>query len=167
MKKIMVAAVAIAISAFARAATVDWGYTGSSTEVGYTVYLYTAAVASEYNSFDALIADSFASATVESKKVGPKTTYKIADNSVADNDLGTTLYYVLVSNSEATTYSYGSSNISAFTYDPGNQETSPGSLALTSANFSSSGTITSVPEPTSGLLILLGMAGLALRRRRA
>ena len=26
---------------------------------------------------------------------------------------------------------------------------------------------TSVPEPTSGLLMLLGMAGLALRRRRA
>lgn len=31
------------------------------------------------------------------------------------------------------------------------------------ANWSSS----SVPEPTSGLLVLLGMAGLALRRRRA
>lgn len=31
----------------------------------------------------------------------------------------------------------------------------------------SSGTWTAVPEPTSGLLMLLGMAGLALRRRRA
>ena len=30
-----------------------------------------------------------------------------------------------------------------------------------------SGAVASVPEPTSGLLILLGMAGLALRRRRA
>ena len=30
-----------------------------------------------------------------------------------------------------------------------------------------SGKIESVPEPTSGLLMLLGMAGLALRRRRA
>ena len=37
-----------------------------------------------------------------------------------------------------------------------------------SATFGSSGWYTqSVPEPTSGLLILLGMAGLALRRRRA
>jgi hypothetical protein len=34
-------------------------------------------------------------------------------------------------------------------------------LAGTSANFQS------VPEPTSGLLMLLGIAGLALKRKRA
>jgi len=35
-------------------------------------------------------------------------------------------------------------------------------------NFATGGNFTaSVPEPTSGLLMLLGMAGLALRRRRA
>jgi len=33
--------------------------------------------------------------------------------------------------------------------------------------FTSGGWYSSVPEPTSGLLLLLGMAGLALRRRRA
>ena len=35
------------------------------------------------------------------------------------------------------------------------------------ANVASTGKFTAVPEPTSGLLMLLGMAGLALRRRRA
>ena len=34
-------------------------------------------------------------------------------------------------------------------------------------NFATGGNFTAVPEPTSGLLMLLGMAGLALRRRRA
>ena len=38
-------------------------------------------------------------------------------------------------------------------------------MALTSvANV---GEIANVPEPTSGLLMLVGLAGLALRRRRA
>ena len=34
-------------------------------------------------------------------------------------------------------------------------------------NYASAGNFTAVPEPTSGLLMLLGVAGLALRRRRA
>lgn len=166
MKRIMIAGVAVAISAFAQAATVDWGYVGQSSEVGYSVYLYATAVEAKYTSFEALIADSFASGTVETKRVGPNTTYKIANTSAAANELGDVLYYVLVSGSDASTYTYGSSNISALKYDPGNMETSPGALGLTSSNFSSSGTIGSIPEPTSGLLLLLGVAGLALKRKR-
>ena len=43
------------------------------------------------------------------------------------------------------------------------------SLDFTSSNWGGSGwqKIEAVPEPTSGLLLLLGVAGLALRRRRA
>ena len=40
-------------------------------------------------------------------------------------------------------------------------------LALNASSFANSGTIANVPEPTSGLLMLVGLAGLALRRRRA
>ena len=36
-----------------------------------------------------------------------------------------------------------------------------------SAGFSGAGWYTAVPEPTSGLLLLLGMAGLALKRKQA
>ena len=42
---------------------------------------------------------------------------------------------------------------------------------FTAANFSSTGwssaTATNIPEPTSGLMLLLGVAGLALKRKRA
>ena len=40
-------------------------------------------------------------------------------------------------------------------------------LGLSASDFTNSGTIANVPEPTSGLLMLVGLAGLALRRRRA
>ena len=39
----------------------------------------------------------------------------------------------------------------------------PDNFVFASANY----TVASVPEPTSGLLLLLGVAGMALRRRRA
>ena len=40
-------------------------------------------------------------------------------------------------------------------------------VQLTNATSLTPGSFTAVPEPTSGLLMLLGVAGLALRRRRA
>ena len=54
-------------------------------------------------------------------------------------------------------------DISAYDYEAGSP--APGTVGVTS--FANSGTIAGVPEPTSGLLMLIGMAGLALRRKRA
>ena len=49
-----------------------------------------------------------------------------------------------------------------------NAKTSSQAAALDiSGGYAGAGWYTAVPEPTSGLLMLLGMAGLALRRRRA
>ena len=54
-------------------------------------------------------------------------------------------------------------SIADYDYEAGSP--APGTFALNS--FANSGTIAGVPEPTSGLLMLIGMAGLALRRKRA
>ena len=40
-------------------------------------------------------------------------------------------------------------------------------VGANSISFEGNGTWTAAPEPTSGLLLLLGMAGLALKRKRA
>ena len=45
--------------------------------------------------------------------------------------------------------------------------TSPAAAKWTGSNFTQNYTASSVPEPTSALLLLLGVAGMALRRRRA
>ena len=61
------------------------------------------------------------------------------------------------------TFYYNSVSTAGLTYEAGSK--SPGT-AMMSTQFSSA-TIGAIPEPTSGLLLLLGVAGLALRRRRA
>ena len=55
-------------------------------------------------------------------------------------------------------------NVSTYTYEAGSPQ--PGILGLNAASFTNSGTIANVPEPTSGLLLLVGMAGLALRHKQ-
>ena len=81
------------------------------------------------------------------------------------------VYWVIVDGSGApTTYNYVKTDMSAFVYNPDNQESSPGSFSsVTAADMlaGSSGSFGAAPEPTSGLLMLLGMAGLALKRKRA
>ena len=50
-----------------------------------------------------------------------------------------------------------------FTVSGMTDNTYAGTMSFASSNY----TVASVPEPTSGLLLLLGVAGMALRRRRA
>ena len=168
MKKIMIALVAVGVVCLAKAASVDWTYTGVAANNGYSLYLFTTAVSDSYESFNALIAGAIDNGTVVKKTVGPKTSYTMASRTAsnASIDASATLYYVLIADSKAETYKYGSVAASALVYDPGAQQTSPGALMLNNASFTSTGTISSVPEPTSGLLLLVGMAGLALRRKQ-
>lgn len=150
----------------ANAATVDWKYTGTAAEQGYTVYAFTSAVAAQYDTFDDLIASaSTYTGTVNPVSGRTGTTYYTNPTSLTG--VSDTLYLVVVSGSSATEYKYGSVSTAGYTYNPDAQETSPGALNVLASAISNTGTIGSVPEPTSGLLLLLGVAGLALKRKRA
>ena len=168
---------AVAVGAVASAATVDWSctkvYTDSETKASGIAYFVTTATASVDSWASLKNADEFKTALTGSYSWTPGTagTYS---GSASNAQLGlsdSTAYtaYIIVFNTaeitDASSYFItGTQDFTTYSGDFsvdvtfGNQKT-----ASTAAAWST----VSVPEPTSGLLMLLGVAGLALRRRRA
>ena len=170
MKKLIIVAVAMCAAIVTNAAAVAWQVSSATADQkDYSVYVFASAVADKYDTFDALIANAVGSAgTIAEKSGRTGKTYSMASALTAQSDdLTGTLYAVLVSGSDAKDYIYGTIDASSKIYYPDQQQASPGTLTFSTSALTSSGTIGAVPEPTSGLLMLLGIAGLALRRRRA
>ena len=162
----MVAALAVAS---VRAASVNWQVAGTQATEGYTVYVLTA-LADKYENAAAIAAASVDSGTI-TKNGRTYSAKGLASDASVTSESMKNAYYVIVENSSATSYTYYKTDMSAMVFDPDNQESSPGQFnSVSAATILSSGTsanYAAVPEPTSGLLMLLGVAGLALRRRRA
>ena len=185
MKKLMIAAAIVCAAAFAQAAVCEWGavgvyageYGGTSWELGDSAGTYWLlalgdkgmdgiAVDTDYklinNGATILATGSYAEAGVSGKLTG-----------LSETDNGTKLALILVD----TTYDkWGSAQdvIAGIVNDPPTDATAikftdgkgfDPDWASTTMQINS--TLQAVPEPTSGLLLLLGVAGLALKRRRA
>lgn len=189
MKKMMIALAAVTVGAVANAATVDWQMTVTASAVdysasNYSVYLVDAA---KWAALESVTADTFADNTIvygqttfasgtgksaTSKtyatlnKDGIKGTYStaLADSIVADGG-SLNVYYVILDSSKTPNEYYASEMITLTGRLATGSEVQTGFASV--ANSAVSWTATAIPEPTSGLLVLLGMAGLALRRRRA
>ena len=170
MKKlVMMLALALAVVSV-KAAVVDWNVAGTAATVNYTVYLLAAAPG-DYANVSELAAAAVGSATI--KQSGRS--YSTGDQKASGSSVTKTsdFYYAIVSGADATSFNYvAASGLAAKVYDPDNQESSPGKfnsisaaniLAGTKADFGGGG---DVPEPTSGLLLLVGGAMLALRRKQ-
>ena len=180
MKKLVVIAAVAAAVVSAKAASVDWNVTASSAETGYTVYLLTS-LADSYADVDALAAAAVGSGSVKSLGRGQYGTGRVTSKDAAITaDTMKDAYYAIVSSADATSFNYVSiGDLSGKVYNADAQETSPGAfntvpaatiLAGTSKNFGGSTPTppdpSGVPEPTSGLLLLVGGAMLALRRKQ-
>lgn len=91
----------------------------------------------------------------------------ITKNAASEGVSGDTMFWVIFTEGKMDAKSALSwtdvADISACDYEAGSY--SPGTLTFTTA--ANSGTVANVPDPTSAMLLLLGMAGLALRRKRA
>lgn len=170
MKKlVMMLALALAIFS-AKAACVDWKVSGAASDVGKTVYLLTSIEG--IDSVDALSASAVASAGIIKSGRTYGTGEQNAVNAAITEDSMKDSYFVIVSD-DAKSFTYVKADLSGFVYDPAAQQTSPGSFDSLSVSAIAAGTRQDfgggggdVPEPTSGLLLLVGGAMLALRRKQ-
>ena len=180
MKKIMIIA-AVAMAAIAsQAATFKWSTTatGKVYEAGTTTvlasgmaYLFDSATMTQ-----AALVESLAAGALDLSKAVDSTAVSagvVAAKVASYGEIGTTYtFYLAVVDADNNLFVGPTKNAmgvegkdSAVSFSAA----AASKLAFNdaSAGYSAAGWYQSVPEPTSGLLMLLGMAGLALRRRRA
>ena len=194
MKKLMMVVAAFALAASAQAATFNWKWTSTlkdptSTAFSGTVYLFNAQDYSQQTILTAFLANpkSYAlSGAIDSYATSngkaPSTAMSIPEanigtlREVSESEKYVDYFY-------ATTFKSGDDSFIFLTdtYTVGVQASQNTSLssALSGSTVAPEDTSTiqsgkvwyaapsAIPEPTTGLLVLLGIAGLALRRRRA
>ena len=185
MKKLMILLAAVASAAAMQAAQVDWSIaTKSFTSKDGSTYVVTSYLlafdsVSAYNTFAAGVGDgsiSFATAVSDysvGSATGNSSSKKLGNvNTTLSNAKlteGSAYYFAVFSTSGTSDYILSSTSY-AMAYNPtGEVETEGTPAAFIDTNFSAGWqTVASapVPEPTGGLLTLLGIGMLALRRKR-
>lgn len=180
MKKLMILAACSMLAAVTQAAAVGWSMaTGSNTYANnsYMFFVIGQNGATDIATITALLDDgkdvsSYAFGTGAANTAGTATV--TAANSGKSLDAGTYTGFFVLFDSDSPTAGdkyvvvSGASTltrtIAATTAQTSFASGNVASIVGNADNWKSYG---SVPEPTSGLLMLLGVAGLALRRRRA
>ena len=181
MKKLLIAAIAIAMGFAAQAASYSWKYDGylNNGDGDYgvpdngTAYLFNASTLSQADMVTAFYAgtlDLAGSAINSSSFTAGGVVLSSFEYAGASTDW--TAYFAIIQNdklyiSTEKTAAYlevGKSPIVFGDQDDPSNATFADNSAYAGAGWYAAG---AVPEPTSGLLLLIGVAGLALRRKQA
>ena len=191
MKKLIVCVAAVALGLSASAATVDWQVSVSSASASpaYTAYLVdatawdAATITADTFTDSSIVLDSTTFSSTGSGKGSAKTYTTIASGttagarakdiaSLAEGDTISVYYVLLDTSSDPNTYYTISDTLSGHASTGEAQlgtHTTVASATLASATWTPVGGGSGggdVPEPTSGLLLLVGGAMLALRRKQ-
>ena len=187
MKKIMIAVAIVCAAVMAQAATANWKASASNIYDGTdaakysgAAYFFDASVTSQEALFALFAADTsldltsqagyLATGTVASGVVNANTAanqFSAFEQASGDHSF----YFVLVNDDamylSATKTAAAGGTDAAVAIAFGNQANYSKSISEGFSGSAGWAQAAAVPEPTSGLLMLVGLAGLALRRRRA
>ena len=184
MKRLMILASALVIGLAANAASATWGfssiditdrsgeYAGDPTAM--TAFLYLGSATITATTIDLTGLTLLATGGQNADYTFGATDSPVSISGLASDAAGQAYTLLLVEGDGLTTLAQDSKYWMVATTGTGAQATDPMS-GSTWATFTDGtayaagnwGNLQVVPEPTSGLLLLLGMAGLALKRKRA
>ena len=185
MKKLMFALAAASLVGLAHAAAANWKYTAaniyngggeSAAKYSGNAYIFDAKTITQSQLFDAFLSDTKFDVTQQSGYLGDGTVVggTINGNNAAnqfsafEQNSGThNFFFVLIDGDKiylsATKTASAGSTDTALSIAFGSQAAKS---KLSDFGYQGTGTWSVVPEPTSGLMLLLGLAGLALRRKQ-
>jgi hypothetical protein len=174
MKKLMIALVAVAMGFCAQAASINWFFSwatdasGADVTAGSKAYLMAVSamsVADASAAFDAGTFDTSTALDVGTIAVNSAKGAYVSQSVASSLEGSQTFYAILVNGDQyaitdtvaATMKTIGDTVVAFYELS---LEDGTSTIAWNKIG-------TAVPEPTSGLLMLVGLAGLALRRKRA
>ena len=182
MKKLFLIAAAVALSFAASASTVTWGAQNASTIDATKITAGTFYLMYASSAFDStkLTGDTFSAATLTAAGLDTTfdtfaystTDYKKKNNAITPDSTGVsagnglTVYEVLIS-SDGKNLAWGQTTMNLAANAGLNQTKTLNSFTYVAASSGGGGGGGDGPEPTSGLLLLVGAGILGLRRKRA